>query len=112
MIALCPCCHRPMEAARAPIEGLSSAALGPVERRIVEALTKAYPRSITRDRMIEIVYRGEVNGGPDDAPTIMSICMSRLRGKLMRFGWTIPKARSGPGSEGYHLEPLGDVPHG
>jgi hypothetical protein len=106
MSCLCPTCNRPMEATRAPIEGLTSAVMGPIERRIVEALVRAYPRSITRDRMVDIVYADERDGGPDRAQVIMSILMGRLRPKLVQFGWTIPKARSGKGSEGYHLEPV------
>lgn len=106
MTVICPCCSRPMEAARSPVEALASAIMGSVERRIVEALIAAYPKSITRDRMVEILYRDESDGGPTDAPTVVSILMGRLRVKLALHGWTIPKARGGPGSEGYHLEPI------
>lgn len=106
MTCLCPTCNRPMEAARAPIEGLASASLGPIERRIVEILVRAYPRSISADRMADMVYSDDRSGGPDNPGISISVTMIRLREKLPPFGWTIPRARRGRGSEGYHLEPI------
>lgn len=101
----CPTCGHETSH-RAPIEGLTSAPLGPVERRIVEALARAYPRYISVDRLADIIYGNEAGGGPDNPRTTISVIMIHLRKKLPLFGWTIPKARVGPGSEGYHLEPL------
>lgn len=105
MTCLCPTCgHETIQ--RAPIEGLTSAPLGRVERRIVEALARAYPGHISSDRLIDIIYGDKADGGPDNPRVIISVTMIRLRRKLPAFGWTIPKARSGPGTEGYHLEPI------
>ncbi|OBQ68942.1 hypothetical protein A9K72_12185 [Mesorhizobium loti] len=72
----------------------------------MEILVRAYPRSITRDRLADILYSNEAGGGPDNPGVTISVIMIRLRKKLPRLGWTIPKARSGPGTEGYHLEAL------
>jgi hypothetical protein len=53
-----------------------------------------------------MLYSNEADGGPDNPRVIISVTMIRLRRKLPPFGWTIPKARPGPGTEGYHLEPM------
>lgn len=80
-----------------------------MERRIVEALVRAYPRRITNERLADILYGQEADGGPENPRATISVMMIRLRRKLPAFGWTIGKARPGPGTEGYHLEPLAPI---
>lgn len=107
MTCICPTCHRPMNAGRAPIEGLASAPLGNLERRLVEAMVQAYPRSLTKNYLIEFLYSDDPDGGPESVGSILAVMMTRLRKKLPAYGWTIPLNTRGAGNYGrYRLEPL------
>lgn len=106
-MTICPTCGHSMNAGRAPIEALSGAPLGRLERLIVNVLVRAYPRAISRQIIVDYIYGDDPNGGPDNPDNIVSVLMVKLRRKLPQYGWTIPNNRNGSGNYGrYRLEPL------
>lgn len=102
---ICPTCHRPMKSGL-PIKSLTDLSLGPRERRIVEILSRAYPHEVSSERMVEHVYSHDKGGGPLGAAKTLAVILVYLRPKVRQYGWTISKARSGPGSPGVRLEPV------
>lgn len=98
---ICPTCHRPMKSGL-PIKSLADLPLGPRERRIVEILSRAYPHDVSSERMVEHVY----SDGGSMQPKTLAVILVHLRARLPKYGWTISKARSGPGSPGVRLEPV------
>lgn len=105
----CPTCgHETSQ--RSPIEGLYSAPInGPVQKAIVSALVDAYPRHVETQRLIDIVYADDPDGGPSAAQASISRTIMRVRLKIEEYGWTIPLACRGPGSSGYRLAPIEDI---
>jgi DNA-binding response OmpR family regulator len=103
---ICPCCGQALNN-RASLESLASAPLAKLEHRIIDAMVRAYPRSVTRAGLVDVLYFDDPDGGPDSAENIVAVMMVRLRKKLPPYGWTIPNCRSGSGNYGrYKLEPL------
>ncbi|MER9355534.1 helix-turn-helix domain-containing protein [Mesorhizobium sp. M0514] len=107
MIALCPCCNRPMEAGRAPIDGLAGAALTNQQRQMVAEMVRVYPKSVSRDRLFDILYQLDPDGGPESISNNVAVRIHKIRKVIERFGWTIPKQHGGTGIKGfYRLAPL------
>lgn len=103
----CPCCNQLIPSAFAPIEALEAAPWTRSERRIVEALAKAYPRAIGIDTLIDALYFDDPNGGPDTGYLVPAQMLVRIRRKIGAYGWVVPKSPTGRGSQGsYRLEPL------
>lgn len=101
----CPTCGHAMEAKRASLETLSSAPFEPQLRLIIDALAKAYPRFVTTDFLLDHLYGGRQDGGPDNAESLIRTRISKLRKQLAPYGWTIPK--HGSGNQGrYKLQPI------
>jgi len=96
-----------MESDRAPIEALSAAPLSRQQRAMLESLIKAYPRSLGRDHLFELLYQLDPNGGPDDIANSVAVRIHNIRKIIERFGWTIPRQRGGTGIKGfYRLAPI------
>lgn len=90
-----------------PAKGLNDAKLSKLERRIVSSLADAFPRGVTKDRLISDLWFDDPNGGPDTAGNMVSVVVSRLRPKLEQHGWTIPRQKSGQASaKHYKLEAM------
>lgn len=107
MTCLCPTCHQPVTE-RIPVLSLSDAPLPKAERKIVEILGRAYPRSLDKRVLIDLLYEDDPDGGPDDPSNVLTTLVCRLRSKLPSYGWTIPKnTKAGTGIYGrYRLEPV------
>ena len=107
MTILCPCCQQPVNADKISADALREA---PMERRmrdLLDALVRAYPRSVTIDHLADCLYAADPNGGPDNPGNSIRVYISRLRKILPQYGWTIPSNRSGFGAHSrYRLEPL------
>jgi DNA-binding response OmpR family regulator len=107
MTCLCPTCNRPMEAARAPIEALSSAAFTHQQRQMVVELMRAYPKAVSRNRLFALLYDLDPNGGPENVSNAIAVRINKIRNAIERFGWTIPRQRGGVGIQGlYRLAPI------
>ena len=71
---------------------LREMALGGQERAILTELARIYPRGVSHNRMVAVLYGNDPDGGSDNASQIVSIVMSRLRAKVAELGWSIPVA--------------------
>lgn len=102
MSAICPCCNRPMEASKAPLDALAAAPIWGQQRTILDALAEAYPRFVQTSFIIDRLYGDDPNGGPICADNIIANRVVHLRRKLAAYGWTIPQYTIGC----YRLEPI------
>jgi len=103
---ICPCCRQPM-AAPPPMAGVLDGLRRPQHRVIAEALIKAYPRPLSRDRLIELLYGDDPDGGPEGAGNIVTVRIAHLRKELAPMGWTVNCNGRGRGYVGsYRLEPV------
>ena len=59
----CPTCGQAINGP-APVKALADARLSNMERRIVDALARAFPRGIRSPELVELVYADDPNGGP------------------------------------------------
>ncbi len=105
MNVLCPCCGQPIIAHRAPLEALVAAPLGPTARTIVNTLSRAYPRAVQTNDLVDAVY-ASASGGPIDAAKCVRDAIATARKSIEPFGWTIPKSKGGHGAHGFKLEPV------
>ncbi len=101
----CPCCGAPIAADRLPARMLTDVRGLPLqERRILEALVRAYPRAIDGAGLVDAVYFDRPDGGPLDAANFVQQLVSRLRRRLAPLGWTIPLAYRSTEDRRYRLE--------
>lgn len=99
----CPCCGGEIEALEADM--LLESDLAPLEKKIITAFIYHYPRKVSREQLVDIMW--PYGSGPDDEFNVLRSSMTRLRKKLTPLGWRIPDARSGPGDNArYWLERL------
>jgi hypothetical protein len=84
---ICPSCRRPL----AP----KLVVTGPVRQRIVDIVANR-PDGITRGELIDAVYAGDVDGGPD-TPNTVSVLIHLANQQLSRQGYRIESAWRGPG---------------
>lgn len=87
-----------------PLEGLQAAVLGPRGRKIIDALSRAYPSYLDGADLQDKVFADEPDGGPIYANQALTEAIRTLRPEIERFGWTIPKAKP---HAGYRLQPMG-----
>lgn len=106
---LCPTCGHPVDTGAVPIESLVDASNGAEGSRIIGLLIDAYPRHVQTQRIANLVYCDDPNGGPDFAVETIRVIVHRLRKTLPRYGWTIPIGKRGAGSQGYRLAPIEGV---
>ncbi len=89
----------------APLKALVRAPLSAHHRVIVAKLVNAYPNSVRTWDLVDALYGHDPNGGPDNGNQSVISMMVHVRRHLAEYGWTIPKAKRGPKSTGYRLEP-------
>ena len=106
----CPCCNQPMDVAETP-EFLKYISCGAVSQKILIALVDAYPRGLTKAKLIHAAYSGDIDGGPDLANDTINQIIYRIRLSLKKYGWAIPPVRPGPSGDanGYRLERIGAI---
>jgi DNA-binding response OmpR family regulator len=104
---ICPCCGLALPDTGAPTEYLLKTKLTKEQKKILKCLLDAYPSSVTRDDLIEHLWGRDRDGGPDRAWEIVYSYVFRLRLKLERIGWTVPRNSSGrSGTAFYRLVKL------
>ena len=102
----CPCCGGHIGEA-APLSALVEAVSSPTRRAIVELLSARAGRPVMRDAILERVYGGRADGGPDTADKVIMTQVSRLRREIEPFGWTITHGKGGSGERAqWKLIPL------
>jgi hypothetical protein len=99
----CPTCGHAID--KVPRKALRDLKLEPQMRAIVDELVYSFPRFVTTERLIDILYDRRGDGGPERADMVVRARMSKLRLKLIGTGWTVPKY--GDGTNGrYRLQPV------
>jgi len=96
----CPCCGQSWPPSRSKLAArrrLSEVAKSPVQARVLECLLQNFGEWVTRARLIDFVYSGYADGGPDDANNTMAAHVNRLRIKVAQHGFEI-EGRSWYGS--------------
>jgi DNA-binding response OmpR family regulator len=81
--------------ADAPIEALSEMQWSIMQRAIVDYLVRCYPRSVTREQIIDHVY--PYGRGPEWEVGCVDVTMTFIRRKLKGSGWTVSKSKGGRG---------------
>lgn len=92
----CPCCGSELSGA-VPIDRLDELRFSDMEWKIVLRLRDQYPDGLFVDEVVKVLYPNG-NNLKDDQNS-MRVRLSRVRRKLERAGWTIPRR----GSIGKHL---------
>lgn len=106
MTILCPCCQQPV-AHHMPAKALADAKLSSSERRLVGAMSKAFPRSVTMSDLVNALYSNNPSGGPDNAENVVRTMLTSVRKKLPAYGWEIPRSKGGAENVGfYRLQPI------
>ncbi|NSX90115.1 winged helix-turn-helix domain-containing protein [Agrobacterium tumefaciens] len=68
-------------------------------RRIIMAMLSEKPgKAVYRDRIIDRIYGGRADGGPEAADHVLMVIVSQLRRQIEPFGWTITNSRGGAGN--------------
>jgi DNA-binding winged helix-turn-helix (wHTH) protein len=103
---LCPCCLRPLaeKLTARDFRFLELPGNASVAGPLLELLAAAWPRSISKQALIDHVYGDRPDGGPDTASDCIRMTIWNLRRRLAPFGWTISDSRKGGG---YRLERVG-----
>lgn len=98
----CPCCGAQM--ASPGLEALRYVTLPRMERRVLDELIDAYPKSLSIQQLVNLVWADDPTGGPDTANNSISVYLHHIRRKLSDFGWSAGRI---PGSyAGVRLWPL------
>lgn len=94
---ICPCCGHPITA---PIQARELAgAFGPTHFRSLSiALAEAYPRALTKDQLLGVMYAGARE--PEGAYEVLKATLPKLRKALQPYGWTVSKSSGGRGQHG------------
>ncbi|MDM9643859.1 hypothetical protein [Rhizobium sp. S163] len=92
----CPSCGGFIGEA-APIEQVRESITVPAQRIIFDLLSRSIGRAVHRNAIIELMYGGRSDGGPDTADHVVKAQVSQLRRRIEPFGWTISVSRGGSG---------------
>lgn len=84
---VCPCCLRPLP--RVFDRALDRVALSPTERKIVDALSGAYPDGLSNKDIILVVYGDDPDGGPLSARNCINVHLHSIRKRIRAAGWTV-----------------------
>jgi len=88
----CPCCGTPVTTLDE--NALRFVKAGAMETTILRRLLKSYPNPATMANLLWEVYAAR-NDQPDNAVLCLTIAIQRLRKRLERIGWTIPRNAGG-----------------
>jgi DNA-binding response OmpR family regulator len=95
MAGVCPTCGQPL-ATHVDFRRLGDAMpMGPIERRLFNALAERPGRWITNRTLVNAAYFDDPTGGPDDADGSIKVILSHLRRRLDAAGLVIETRRSG-----------------
>lgn len=75
------------------------AVLTPLQRRVFLAIQRAGKAGITCSKIIDTIYAGDPNGGPESS-NIVSVVANQMKPRLQAFGLTL-RGKRGPG--GYYM---------
>ncbi len=69
------------------MEALKAVHLSPGERRVLDILLRAHPRPLSQDRIADLLWSFDPNGGPTWARGVVAVHLHRIRQKIAPLGW-------------------------
>lgn len=93
----CPSCGGHIGTA-APLDQVVENITQPSRRLIMAMLAEKPGKAVYRERIINRMYGGRSDGGPDTADHVIAALVSQLRRQIEPFGWTITNSRGGAGN--------------
>ena len=95
----CPACGQSIQVANVPIQALLLLPRLSHHRMVIlETLIRAYPKGVRRERLVHLMYEDDPDGGPEDPYNVLRVTAAHLRVIIEKYGWTIPRAKSGSGN--------------
>lgn len=74
---------------------------------IFDSLSRRVGNMVTSEGLIDAMYSDRSDGGPDNATSVLTTTVSRLKDRVEGYGWTIVSFGRGKGnSASYKLVPL------
>jgi hypothetical protein len=98
-MSVCTVCGQPRAATLGELPHL---ALEGQQRVVLSILCDVYPGGLTSVELVERMYKGTRDYGPDGAPSVLKAQIARLRRLLAPRGWTIPKGYRGRNHPGFY----------
>ncbi len=80
----CPYCKQTM-----PLSFKIEANLPPAWRAMLDIIYRAGEHGISTDRLVNLVYSDDPNGGPDNAVKSIHVRICRMNKRLRPLGWLI-----------------------
>lgn len=100
----CECCGREVEDALTVDEIVVAAAFSPLEASIFEFIAKARGRIVTSWQIVDSVYAGARDGGPNNPSQVMSAHARRMNAKLAAVGDRLKIQTNGNGFRFVYIE--------
>lgn len=97
----CPCCGSPV--GNVGYKALEYLPMGGQQHRILMLFIREYPKFTYRDAIIDEVYAGRYDGGPENAYATVKGQIWQVNRIIAPYGWVI-KAKSR--QHGRRLEPI------
>jgi hypothetical protein len=96
MSATCPCCGETLRPSFRPIDALRHVPLAAAQRRLLDVLISAYPRTVAHGALVEAVWGHRADGGPDgDLFTHLAVLQGRMNRQINQLGWNVGAAHNG-----------------
>lgn len=92
---LCPTCGSEIKDERTELRALMGLRISTMPKSILRELIDVWPGSLTTERLVWLIYRGEME--PDGAVKNIHVFIHRLRKLLDGTGWSITN-KAGMGS--------------
>lgn len=100
----CPCCGS--DVLSLDEDALKYVKASAIEMTILQRLHKSYPGTATMANLLWEVYHSR-NDQPDNAVLCLTMAIQRLRKRLEKIGWTIPRNVGGRSKTAvYRLEKI------
>lgn len=96
--AICPCCGQTTDFPD-PAKLVAALPMGGVKRRMMNALLQHFGCFVNRDRLADLVYGDQLDGGPDNPGNVFSILKGQLNIQLAAVSLNI----EGRFASGYRL---------
>lgn len=99
---LCPTCGSEIKGERAEVRTLMGLKMATMPKAVLRELIGVWPGSLTTERLIWLIYRGEME--PDGAAKNIHVFIHRLRKLLQGTGWAVVNKSGMGGGRGWKAE--------
>lgn len=99
---LCPTCGSEIKDERAEVRALMGLKMATMPKAVLRELIEVWPGSIQVERLIWLIYRGEME--PDGAVKNIHVFIHRLRKMLNGTGWNVVNKGGAGSGRGWKAE--------